>query len=228
MKKLTLGLGVILATMTISAHSANYNQFVSPSSLGKSVYDLNKKYQLGLSKSSENSDEDYYNFYNKDNSACGLAVGTNNKGIIQSISMYYNGNKCTMKSQSNFSFDMQRTTGIDILNQIKLSEMQVVVGCFNCPSGLELVDEMIINRPQDNYVTKFQVGSYNDEYKNFIAKKLFPKFNADDFDHYYEYMDKLDQMSTKPDFYNREDFKRQAIKAYNMKEKLGNITLELK
>lgn len=213
MKRLALTLSLIGLSFTsliaTSAVAADYNRFLSPSSLGQDVNALNSRYQLGLKK------QDWGGYANSKNYNCGLLVDTNNRNKITSIEILSNNDNCRFNtSSSGVSFDYKATKIVDVLNQVKLDEVSFIPGCFNCPSRIEIQDTVRIKRPQDKYYTEFNIEGYNNDYLEFMINKFIGKLNQDD---YYPMLDKLEAYANKnPSIYNKKDVKLTAIKTYDL------------
>lgn len=203
-----LGLSMSMSTTTIAA---DYNQFLSPSSLGKNVKALSSQYKLGLKKQS------WGGYSNSEAYDCMLNVEVNSQGRINSIRAEPNNEKCSFKTASSgVTYNTESTKIIDILNQADIDSIKFLPGCFNCPSGLELADNLVISRPQDNYYTEFEIEGYNNEYLKFMGTKLIGNFNQNN---YYSIMDKLDaKLDSDSPEYNRKDFKLKAIKSYDLQQ----------
>lgn len=212
MNKQTLCLSLMLGlTLSTTAIAADYNSFLSPSSLGKDVKTVSSQYKLGLKKQEGGS---YSNSAAYD---CNLDVSVNSRNLITRIQVSPNTEKCHYKATSSgVSFDSKSTKTVDILNQVKLEDIKFIPGCFNCPSRIELPDSLVINRPQDEYYTEFEISGYNGNYYDFMAKKLFGNFSQDD---YYPIMDKLEEkLGNSPSSYDRKDFKLKAIQTYDLEQ----------
>ncbi|PNK59668.1 hypothetical protein [Psychrobacter sp. FDAARGOS_221] len=213
MKKLCISLTVATGlALSAPAMAANLNGFLTPNSLGKNINTLNKQYNLGLTK----ADWDGWDLYtNSSNTDCDLSVSTKNDKVTE-IKVSPNGENCRYKTQSSgITFQYDKTRVVDILNNAKLADIQFIPGCFNCPSRIELPDELVVSRPQDKYTTTFGISGYNDDYLKYMATKMGIKNVEQD---YYPAMDSLEEkLNANPKAYNREDFKRQAIRTYDLK-----------
>ena len=209
-KQFSLGvaLGLVMSTTAIAA---DYKSFLSPSSLGKDVKALSSQYKLGLKK------QNWGGYGNSEAYDCWLSVEVNGRDQITSISAEPNNGKCKLNTESSgVNYNTGSTKTVDILNQAKLEDIKFIPGCFNCPSRIELADNLIISRPQDNYYTEFEINGYNDEYLKFMGTTLFGRYDPND---YYTVMDKLDaKLDSDSPEYNRKDFKLKAIKSYDLQQ----------
>ncbi|MGP4717742.1 hypothetical protein ACTXGL_13985 [Psychrobacter sp. T6-6] len=222
MNKQSLCLSLILGlTLSTTAMAADYNSFLSPSSLGKDVKTVNSQYKLGLKKQEGGS------YSNSDAYDCSVNVEANNRNLITRIQVSPNTEKCNYQATSSgASFNAKSTKTVDILNQVKLEDIKFIPGCFNCPSRIELPDSLVVNRYQDKYYTEFDIAGYNSDYLNFMAKKLFGSFSQDD---YYLMMDKLEEkLSNSPSSYDRKDFKLKAIQTYDLQQQPWSYAIGLK
>ncbi|PKG34153.1 hypothetical protein [Psychrobacter sp. Sarcosine-3u-12] len=222
MNKKTFSLGIMLGLLlSAPAIAADYNSFLTPSSLGKDVKTLSSQYKLGLKKQNGSS----YN--NSDAYDCNVNVSVNSRNLITHIKISPNTEKCDYKATSSgVNFNSKTTKAVDILNQAKLSDIKFIPGCFNCPSRIELPDSLVVNKDQDNYYTEFEIGGYNSEYLKFMGKKLLGSFSEDD---YYPTMDKLEtKLGSSPSSYNRKDFKLKAIQTYDLQQQPWNYAIGLK
>lgn len=222
MNKEIFSLGIMLGLLlSTPAMAADYNRFLSPSSLGKDVKTLSSQYKLGLKK------QDSESYSNSDAYDCNVNVSVNSRNLITRIKISLNTEKCDYKAASSgVSFNSKTTKAVDILNQAKLSDIKFIPGCFNCPSRIELPDSLVVNRGQDNYYTEFEIGGYNSEYLKFMGKKLLGSFSEDD---YYPTMDKLEtKLGSSPSSYNRKDFKLKAIQTYDLQQQPWNYAIGLK
>lgn len=222
MNKQPLCLSFILGlTLSTTAMAADYNSFLSPSSLGKDVKTVNSQYKLGLKK------QEGGGYSNSDAHDCSVDVDVNSRNFITRIQVSPNTEKCHYKTTSSgVSFNAKSTKTVDILNQVKLEDVKFIPGCFNCPSRIELPDSLVINRPQDKYYTEFEISGYNGNYHDFMAKKLFGNFSQDD---YYPIMDKLEEkLSNSPNSYDRKDFKLKAIQTYDLQQQPWSYAIGLK
>lgn len=213
MKKLLLA-GAVMMAISAPAFAADYSGFVSPSSLGKSVDSLNKQYKVGLKY-----EKDYQGYKNSDSAACDLYVETDKKQLVKRIHIS-DKNDCKYTTKSNVNFNSASTTIKDLLNQVNISEVQFNPGCFNCPSRIEIGDNLVINRAGDKYYTEFEIAG-DGEYHEFIIKKTYGSKYSED--KHYELMDELDEKDSK--FFNRQDFKLAAIKTADMKSVPWNYTI---
>lgn len=212
MKTTLFGVNALLIlTLSSTAIAADYNRFLSPSSLGKNVKALSSQYQLGLQPQS------WGGYGNSEVSDCVLRVEVNGHDQITSIYAMSNSEDCHYKTlSSGISFDTKTTKTVDILNQAELKDIKFIPGCFNCPSRIELPDNLVIIRPQDNYYTEFEINGYNDEYLKFMGTTLFGRYDPDD---YYTVMDKLDaKLNSDSPEYDRKDFKLKAIQSYDLQQ----------
>ena len=222
MNKQTLCLSIMLGlTLSTTAMAADYNSFLSPSSLGKDVKTVNSQYKLGLKKQESGG------YSNSEAYDCSIDVDVNSRNLITRIRVLPNNEKCNYEvTSSGVSFNPKNTKTVDILNQVKIDDITFIPGCFNCPSRIELSDSLVINRPQDKYYTEFEIQGYNRDYHNFMAKKLFGNFSQDD---YYPTMDKLEaKLGSNPSNYDRKDFKLEAVKTYDLKQKPWSYAIGLK
>ncbi|WP_299184523.1 hypothetical protein [uncultured Psychrobacter sp.] len=216
--KNTLLISGLIATISIPVHAADYQSFITPSSLGKSINTLNKKYQLGLKKQSSGK------YANHRLNGCSLLVKTDKKNRINEIKIIDNKD-CRYTTTSNVNYNSQTTKTQDLLSQVDIQDVQFVPGCFNCPSRLEITDTLVIDREKDNYHTKFEIKGHNRKYLNYIAKNLFGDFSDEN---YYSIMDMLESRAAKdPTLYDRNEFKLQAIEAYNLQDKPQSYTIAL-
>lgn len=215
---LSITLGLALSTTTMAA---DYNSFLSPSSLGKEVKTLNSQYKLGLKK------QEGGGYSNSESHDCSINVDANSRNLITRIRVSPNNEKCNFKAvSSGVSFNPKNTKTENILNQTKIDDITFIPGCFNCPSRIELSDSLVINRPKDTYYTEFEIAGYNRDYHDFMAKKLFGNFSQDD---YYPTMDKLEaKLSDSPSNYDRKDFKLKAIQTYDLEQKPWSYAIGLK
>lgn len=218
MKK-TLLISSLVATISIPVYAADYQSFITLSSLGKSINTLNKKYDLNLKKQTSGS------YSNSDASTCKLTVSTDKKNQINQIKI--TGNEaCKYTAKSNVNYNSQTTKIQDLLSQVDIKDVQFVPGCFNCPSRLKTNDKLVISREKDGYYTKFEIQGANKKYLNYIAKNLFGDFSDENYD---SIMDTLELRAAKDaDLYDRDEFKLQAIDAYNLQEKPQSYTIALK
>lgn len=220
MKKLLLvtGFSTIFGTISMATYAANYNSFVTSASLGKDINTLNKQYKLGLKKQNKNS------YSNDDSEVCRLSVGTDENDRVNSIKIITSA-KCQYTAKSNVNYISKSTTIKSLLSQVDIENIQFIPGCFNCSPKLKTTDNLIISRTEDNYYTEFEIQGYNKNYKDYIAKKLFGSLEDD----YHSMMNMLKLRSAKEaDLYDRNEFKLQAIKAYNLNNKLQSYTIALK
>lgn len=210
---------IIVGTVVcLPTYAANYNSFIAPSSLGKDVNTLNKQYKLGLSK------QDWNGYSNSDSDACKLDVGVTKTGKINFITIM-NTENCQYSTQSNVTYNSKNTETRNLLSQVDIENVQFIPGCFNCPSRIEITDELMINRAEDSYYTKFEIQGYNKAYIDYIAKKLF----GSTLDDYYSMMDMLELRAAQDEnFYDRNAFKLQAIKTYKLQDKPLSYTIALK
>lgn len=209
---------MVSTVVCIPVYAANYSSFIAPSSLGKDINTLNKQYKLGLSK------QDWNGYSNSDSDACKLDVGVTKKDKINFITIV-NTEGCAYSTQSNVSYNSKTTTTKSLLSQVDIEHIQFVPGCFNCPSRIEITDELFINRAEDNYYTKFEILGYNKAYLDYIAKKLFGNTSDD----YYSMMDMLELRAAQDEnFYDRNAFKLQAIKTYKLQDKPLSYTIAIK
>lgn len=215
MNRLLLAGAVMLMT-SAPALAADYGGLASPSSLGKSVASLNKQYKVGLKY-----DKDYQGYKNSETAACGLFVTTDKKQLVDRIYIS-DDNDCKYIVKSNVSFNSATTTVKDLLNQVNLTDVRFIIGCFNCPSRIEINDKLMVNRASDKYYTEFEIRA-NSDYSNFIAKKTYGKYLEDK---HYEIMDKLDQKDYK--FFDNKEFKLAAIKTTDMKTVPWSYTIATK
>lgn len=212
MNKANISIGIALGlVMSTTAIASDYNSFLSSSSLGKNVKTLSSQYKLGLKKQS------WGDYGNSEADNCLLNVEVNKRDQITSIRAQSNNEQCQFKtSSSGVTYNTRSTKITDILNESNIEAVRFIPGCFNCPSGIELADNLVINRSQDNYYTEFAIQGYNDEYLRFIGTKLYGSFGQDD---YYSIMDKLDtKLNSDSAEYNRKDFKLKAIKSYDLNQ----------
>lgn len=216
MKKLLLA-GVVMIAISAPTFAADYSGLASPSSLGKSVASLNKQYKVGLKY-----DKDYQGYKNSETAACDLYVETDSKQLVKSIYIS-DKNDCKYTAKSNVTFNSASTTVKDLLNQVKISEVQFNPGCFNCPSRIEIGDNLVINRAADKYYTEFEISG-NSEYNDFIIKKTYGSKHSEAND--FELRDELDEKDEK--FFNRQDFKLAAIKTTDMKSVPWNYKIVAK
>ena len=213
---LLLSVGSMVA---LPVYAADYNHFIEPSSLGQNINTLNQHYKLGLIKSNGG----YYR--NADSTACALLVMADKKDKVTQIKITNNQN-CQYKAKSNVVIDSHTTNIRTLLNQVDLKDISFVPGCFNCPSRIEITDNLIINRAEDNYYSEFAIQGYNTEYKNYMAKKLFGHLTEDN---YYSMMDMLELRSVKdPTIYDRDEFKLQAVETYNLQGQTWSYTISAK
>lgn len=222
MNKQTFCLSLMLGlTLSTTAIAADYNSFLSPSSLGKEVKTVNSQYKLGLKK------QEGGGYSNSDAYDCNLDVSDNRQNLITRIQVSPSTEKCRYQATSSgVSFNVKSTKTVDILNQVKLEDVKFIPGCFNCPSRIELSDSLVIDRPKDKYYTEFEIQGYNRDYHNFMAKKLFGSFSQDD---YYLMMDKLEEkMGNSPSSYDRKDFKLKAIQTYDLQQQPWSYAIGLK
>lgn len=216
----SLILGSVFAS---SAFGADYNDFVTPSSLGKAVSTLNSQYKLGLKK----QDGGYYR--NSKAYNCGLFVRVNDNNKISHIEISPNNSNCHYKvSSSGISFKNNTTKVVDVLNQVRLEDIKFIPGCFNCPSRIEISDSLIINRPQDKYYTELNIEGYNTDYQKFMAQKIFGNFNEEEFYSHSIELKLEEKLANNPGLYNRKDFKLKAIQTYNLQYKPWSYTIALK
>ncbi|MGM8899135.1 MULTISPECIES: hypothetical protein [unclassified Psychrobacter] len=217
--KNTLLISGLIVTISIPVHAADYQSFIAPSSLGKSIHTLNKKYQLGLKKQSSGK------YGNRELNDCRLIVKTNKKNRINEIKII-DSKSCKYSTTSNVNYNSQTTKTQDLLSQVDIQDVQFVPGCFNCPSRLEITDTLVIEREKDNYLTKFEINGHNRKYLNYIAKNLFGDFSDEN---YYSTMNLLESRAAEePSLYDRNEFKLQAIEAYNLQDKPQSYTIALK
>ncbi|WP_230657356.1 hypothetical protein [Psychrobacter sp. I-STPA10] len=180
----SIGLGILLSTPT---YAANYNDFLSPNSLGQNINTLNTRYGLGLKK------QDWGAYQNSDAYNCSLTVKANSHNKITSIQVAPNNDKCTIKTTSSgINYHHGNTKIVDILNQVRLEDIQFIPACFNCPSRLELPDSLVVMRPQDPYYTEFNIDGYNTPYTEFLAQKVLGNFDLKS-DIYYKKMSEMDE-----------------------------------
>lgn len=218
MKK-TLLISSLVATISMPVHAADYQNFIKPSSLGKNINALNKTYNLGLKKRSLGG------YSNRQSGDCSLYVETNKKNQISRIRIIDNG-ACKYTTKSNVNYNSQTTKTQDLLSQVDIKNVQFIPGCFNCPSRLEITDNLVISREKDSYYTKFEIKGYNKKYLNYIAKNLFGDSSDEN---YYSIMDMLESRAAEdPSLYNRNEFKLQAIEAYDLQDKPQSYTIALK
>lgn len=218
MKK-TLLISSLIATISIPVHGADYQNFIKPNSLGKSLNTLNKTYSLGLKKQSIGS------YSNRQSEDCSLYVETNNKNQISRIRI--TGNEaCKYTTKSNVNYNSQTTKTQDLLSQVDIKDVQFVPGCFNCPSPSKTNDNLVISREKDRYYTEFEIQGANKKYLNYIAKNLFGDFSDESPS---SIMNMLELRAAKDDdLYDRNEFKLQAIEAYNLQDKPQSYTIALK
>ncbi len=218
MKNILL-IAVTSTVVCIPAYAANYNSFITPSSLGKDVEALNKQYKLGLKKQNWNG------YSNDDSAPCQLNVEVNKKNKINSIRII-NTASCQYTTKSNVSYNNRTSKVKDLLSQVDIENIKFVPGCFNCPSKIKITDDLLIDRTKDPYYTKFEISGYNKSYLQYIAKKLFGNASNDD---YYAMMDMLElRAAQEVDFYDRNAFKLQAVKTYDLQDKPESYTIVLK
>lgn len=215
MKKLLLA-GAVMMAISAPTLAADYGGLASPSSLGKSIDSLNKQYKVGLKY-----EKDYQAYKNSDTAACGLYVETDKNKLIKSIYISEQ-NDCKYITKSNVNFNSASTTVKDLLNQVNLTDVRFIIGCFNCPSRIEINDKLMVNRASDKYYTEFEISA-NSDYSDFVANKTYGKYSEDK---HYEIMDKLDQKDDK--FYDNKDFKLAAIKTTDMKTVPWSYTITSK
>lgn len=207
--------------MLTSVYAANYNDFLTPSSLGKNIDTLNSTYSLGLTK------QDGGDYSNSDTADCSLIVEVDKTKRIKRIRIIPNQGNCRFKTTSSgITFHTGKTNIVDTLNQVKLNDIQFIPGCFNCSSRIEISDILMIKRAQDNYYTAIEIEGYNEDYLSFMGNTIYGNFEQDD---YYEVMDKLDKyFRTHPSDYSRNEFRLKAIETYDLKKQPWSYAIGLK
>lgn len=222
MSKSTKGLSLLLGLLIASpVFAADYNGLLSPSSLGQDINTLNSRYKLGLKK------QEWGGYTNKASESCKVDITIDKNSKATLIELSPNTENCRYKATtSGVSFDSRSSKIVDILNQTKVENIQFFPGCFNCPSGLELSDSLVIKRSQDKYYTEYGIEGYNSGYLEFMMTKLLGKVSQDN---YYPMLDKLEaKLDANPSLYNRKDFKLQAMKTYDLQGKPWNYAIGLK
>lgn len=218
MKKIVL----LVITSTVAAvpvYAANYSSFIAPSSLGKDVEVLNSQYKLGLKKQNWNG------YSNAGAGACQLDVEVTKGNKIRSIRII-NSASCRYITKSNVTYNSKTNTTKDLLSQVDVENIQFIPGCFNCPSTITISDNLLIDRSIDPYYTKFEISGYNKSYLGYIAKKLFGNPVGGN---YNAMMDMLELRAAQEiDFYDRNAFKIQAIKSYDLQDKPLSYTIIVK
>ena len=218
MKNIVL-IAVASTVVSIPVYAANYNGFISPSSLGKDVETLNKQYKLNLKKQNWNG------YSNGKTATCQLNVEVNKNNKINSISIL-NAANCQYSTKSNVAYNSNTSKIKDLLSQVDIENIQFIPGCFNCPANIKITDNLVIDRAQDPYYTKFEISGYNKSYLSYIAKKLLGNTSSTE---YRSMMDMLElRAAQEVDFYDRNAFKLQAIKTYNIQSKPESYTIVLK
>ncbi len=218
MKK-TLLLSKLIAIVSIPVYAADYQSFIAPSSLGKNINTLNDKYDLELKKQNSGI------YSNGSEATCTLIVSTNKKSQVNLIKIIPNKG-CQYTAKSNVTYNSQTTTTQDLLRQVDLKDIKFVPGCFNCPSKSKATDTLVIRREKDSYYTKFEIKGYNKEYLNYIANNLFGNLSGNNSD---TLMNTLELRAAEdPNLYDRNEFKLQAVEAYNLQDKPQSYTIVLK
>lgn len=218
MKK-TLLLANLIAIISIPVYAADYQSFIAPSSLGKNINTLNDKYDLELKKQNSGI------YSNRSEATCTLIVSTNKKSQVNLIKIIPNKG-CQYTVKSNINYNSQTTTIQDLLKQVDLKEIQFIPGCFNCSAKSKATDTLVIRREKDSYYTKFEIKGYNKEYLNYIANNLFGNLSDNNYD---ALMNTLELRAAEdPNLYDRNEFKLQAVEAYNLQDKPQSYTIALK
>lgn len=136
---------------------------------------------------------------------------------------------CGFKTKSNVVFDSRKTSAASLLNQVKLSEVGFYQGCYNCPSRIEILDSLVIKRPQDKFYTEFAIEGYNEELKTYMVNKL-SQSNKNIPSNKWEALSWLDELNATQlnKLTQTTDFKRKAIATYQLKNKPSSYTIALK
>lgn len=207
-------LTIALLTCSVASVAADYYQFVSSNSLGKDIQTLNKKYKLGLKLSQDDSSDTTHFYETPKSSDCRLSVKTTKKGNIQSISVA-NDKKCHFNTTSPLIYRSNKVMRVkDILNQVKPNETYIKIGCFNCPSRIEILDELIVKK--DGYLLSFEIEGYHTESHIALSKLLFNDYQEN---HHYAYMDRLAEAFLEyPELFQRDDVKKLLFKHFVNRE----------
>ena len=224
----TIGLSILLSA---PAYATNYKDFLSPNSLGQDLNILNTRYSLGLKK------QDWGAYQNSNAYNCSLTVKADSRNKITSIKIVPSNEKCTIKTTSSgINYHHGKSKIVDILNQVRLEDIQFIPACFNCPSRLELPDSLVVRRPQDQYYTVFEIDGYNTPYKDFITQKALGNFDLNS-NIYYEKMSEMDdkiRLETN-DFENKDvsllkqkDVRLKAIHTYDLQSTPWRYEIGLK
>lgn len=217
--KIILLIASISTAVSISAHSEDYEGFIAPSSLGKNINTLNSQYELGLKEHSKGR------YGNKSSADCDLMVKTDEENRVNYIKVTHKQN-CRYSTTSNVNYNSKSTKTKDILGQVNIKNIQFVPRCLNCPSRVGVLDRLVVNRAEDKYYTEFEIQGANKDYIKYIAKDLFGNFSDDD---YNTVMNKLQLRAAENDnFYDRNEFKLQAIDSYNLQGVPLSYTIALK
>lgn len=220
-----------LASTSLSLQAANIDQLISHDSLGKDVLQLNQTYKLGLNKASaayldgKKSGHYFTGSFGK----CELQVMADNANKVSSISV--STNDCDFTTNSNVLFDSRKTSLSKLLKQVKLSEVSFEQGCYNCPSRIQLLDNLVINRPKDKFYTEFEISGYNNQLKEYMVKKLAKVHQKTS--NKWEALSWLDNLKSEDLFSfkrltDRKDFKEKAIATYNLEEVPYRYTIKSK
>lgn len=202
-------IAIILSTYSMVSFGANYQQFINPNSLGKDIHILNKKYKLSLKLSQKEWGDNNKLYQTPEKEKCLISVETTQKGKIQSIAIL--GEKgCQFGTTTPLKYQVNKMTVRDILNQVKPNEVYIEIGCFNCPSRIEIIDNLIVDK--DDYRLSFEVDGYHTESHIALSKLLLGNYEQDK---HYEYMDKLDELfRNDPELFQRDDIRKLLFKYF--------------
>lgn len=200
---------MVLSIVSTASFGADYQKFISSNSLGKDVHTLNKQYKMGLKLSEKEWGDNGRLYQTPESAKCLVSVETTKRDKIKSISIW--GNKdCQFSTTSPLNYQVDKMTVRDILNQVKPNEVYIQIGCFNCPSRIEITDNLIVEK--GNYRLSFEVDGYHRESHIALSKLLFGKYEEDK---HFEYMDKLEELfRNDPRLFERDDVKKLLFKQF--------------
>lgn len=236
MKKFALTATLLLS---ITAHSADWQSFVVPESLGQNVNTLNAKYNLNLQRDL-NLDLDKDTLaYSASHNDCLYIVNTNQNHDIQSIhiSQKMVGDDiqdCQFKTENPIAFELEKTTVNQLIAPIKngtynaySTQYFITPTCFDCPASGMIGDVLEIANVKQEFKLQFEVLGDNQNFQKEVAITYLnlKKYNPNK---HYDYMKKLEKKFAKmPTIYQSEKFKKIALKHYGNGE-VFSYTLSLK
>lgn len=225
--------------LSITAHSADWQSFAVPESLGQNVNALNAKHNLNLQRDL-NLDLDKDTLaYSASHNDCLYIVNTNQNHDIQSIhiSQKMVGDDiqdCQFKTENPIAFELEKTTANQLIAPIKNgiynaypTQYFITPTCFDCPASGMIDDVLQIANVKQEFKLQFEVLGDNQNFQKEVAMTYLKlkKYNPNK---HYDYMKKLEKKFAKmPTIYQSEKFKKIALKHYGNGE-VFSYTLSLK